>query len=183
MQYFMLSVFSLPTSLPTIFRIFLPHLIIIVESEIWISHCLKVMSLNNGMRSIWDDICVWRRSHQQQRNQPVVDLPTSLEYCVLNGCNTICMLRNMIFFNDHSLQSQKRQHGGCWRPGVYLVPGHLQPSKWQKLLDVSQSGGVSQSDNVLLWYYKTKSSRTKIAIIFYGIYFSHVNECWLCAFG
>ena len=183
MQYFMLSVFSLPTSLPTIFRIFLPHLIIIVESEIWISHCLKVRSLNNGMRSIWDDICVWRRSHQQQRNQPVVDLPTSLEYCVLNGCNTICMLRNMIFLMI--IVCSRRRDSMVVADGLVSI--------WCQDICNHQNGKsfsmcpkVEEYPKVTMSYYditKTKSSRTKIAIIFYGIYFSHVNECWLCAFG
>ena len=79
---------------------FVLHFIIIITSEIWISHRLGLGHCT--MRYTYEVICVSRRTRQQQRDQRVVDLPTSLEHCLLNGCNTICMLRN-IFFNIHSL--------------------------------------------------------------------------------
>ena len=42
-------------------------------------------------------------------------------------------------------QSQLSQHGGCWWPGTFLVPGHQQPSWWLKLVPTYHCSNVSQS--------------------------------------
>ena len=42
----------------------------------------------------------------------------------------------MVDVNNHMQRSQKSQHGSCWWPGTYLVPGHLQLPWWCILADL-----------------------------------------------
>ena len=40
------------------------------------------------------------------------------------------------------------QHGGCWWPGAYLAPGHLQPSWWQRQI----GGCYILCSNIIQWF-------------------------------
>ena len=62
--------------------------------------------------------------------------PSSLEHCLSNACNAICMLRNISYVNYHS--PQKIQHSGCWWPCTDFAPVHLQPSWWWRHLGAAQ---------------------------------------------
>ena len=61
--------------------------------------------------------------------------PSSLKHCSFNGCNLISMRNNMTPLTAWLWLSQ---HGGCWWPGTYLVPGHLLPSWWHSPVGLSQ---------------------------------------------
>ena len=62
--------------------------------------------------------------------------PSSLEHCLSNGYNAICMLRNRSYVNYHS--PQKIQHSGRWWPCTYFAPRHLQLSSWWRHLGAAQ---------------------------------------------
>ena len=70
--------------------------------------------------------------------QDYLPITKTLSLTLFDVCNGIHVLHNMVYVNYYNHQSHKSQHGGCWWPGAYLAPGHLQPSLWQKL------GGISQ---------------------------------------
>ena len=53
------------------------------------------------------------RTQQLQTNVRAADLPTSSSHCLLNDCNAIYMLRNMVYMNYHIKQSQQSRLGGC----------------------------------------------------------------------
>ena len=70
-----------------------------------------------------------RGSHQQQINQRVAHLPTSLKHCLFNVWHAICMFCDMVDVNWYIRRSKKsHDDGGYWCTGDYLVLGHLQPS-------------------------------------------------------
>ena len=66
---------------------------------------------------------------EDRRNQQVVVRPAFLSHnaCLMVVMRYICIWRTMVCVNYNIQQSQKSQHVGCWWPGAYLEPGHLQP--------------------------------------------------------
>ena len=51
-------------------------------------------------------IVLGNRTQRQQRNQRDANIPTSLEHWLVKGCNTMCILRNMI-------------HVPSWYPSIH----------------------------------------------------------------
>ena len=77
----------------------------------------------------WMLLMAWHQhaTGVQQRIHRVINLPTSFAYHLLNSCNIISVLRNMI--NLALITTDK--HGCCWWHGTYL--GHLQRARWHAI--------------------------------------------------
>ena len=58
----------------------------------------------------------------------------------------------MVDVNNNMQRSQKSQHGSCWWPGTYLVPGHLQLPWWCMLADLFVLG-VTQCKGCTAWVF------------------------------
>ena len=61
-------------------------------------------------------------TRQHQRNWRSVNLPTPRKHSLFNDCTILIAWHTL-----HDM-TQWNQYGGCWCPGAYLAPGHLQLS-------------------------------------------------------
>ena len=113
--------------------------------------------------------CMRRYRHERKnpttttKNNGFPTSPLSLEKCLFNHCKLwrdlyiyilyilyVCSVRNMIrmarWYTDIPwlISSQYDGYGGCWWPGAYVAPGHLQPSWLRKAVAVRCVSGMPQ---------------------------------------
>ena len=85
---------------------------------------------------------------------------------LFSGCKTICLLCNYAMW---IIIVCSRRSGGCWWPGAYLAPGHLQPSWWcmivrlfknapTQLFPVPQQRNISIVTCACIWKHRYKIS-------------------------
>ena len=104
---------------------------------------LRMIIMSAQHRWVKSLIRVRRRNHQQQMNQRIANLLTSLGHCFCNGCHAICMFCGMVDVSWYIRRSRKGQDGGFWCTEDYLVRGHLTPSWWLWLGSASHMYSVN----------------------------------------
>ena len=113
-----------------------------VEGIIVLNAAMKLLSGKVLLMFLWQ----WSREHcalSSREDKPVNNRESNGWWPLLKISCLITMMQHvwcviwLVCHND-ILWSFLSQHGGCWWPGAYSAPGHLQPSWWHRPVGASE---------------------------------------------